>query len=289
MGIIDERLHVIIEDSKEDVYQVPESVFPRPESEENDSASAKSALKFSMTQKPFSFKVTRRATDEVIFDTSNSPLIFESQYLRLRTSLPDEPSLYGLGEHSDPLRLQTEDLVTTLWNRDAFGIPPGTNLYGSHPVYYDHRGRSGTHGVFLLNSNGMDVKVGSEDGDNGKKYLEYNTLGGVLDFYFMAGPTPKEVASQYAEVVGLPAMMPYWGFGVRLSRPYRSSPLTYMEISMLIESSFINAGMATGTLLMLPRWSTTIARLVSPWKLCGRISTTWTDAKSSHWTRSASP
>ncbi|EGE08930.1 alpha-glucosidase [Trichophyton equinum CBS 127.97] len=213
-----ERLHVIIEDSKEDVYQVPESVFPRPESEENNSLKTKSALKFSMTQKPFSFKITRRATDEVVFDTSGFPLIFESQYLRLRTSLPDEPNLYGLGEHSDPLRLQTEDLVTTLWNRDAFGIPPGTNLYGSHPVYYDHRGKAGTHGVFLLNSNGMDIKIGSDNGGNGKKYLEYNTLGGVFDFYFMAGPTPKEVASQYAEVVGLPAMMPYWGFGFHQCR-----------------------------------------------------------------------
>ncbi|EEQ27204.1 putative alpha-glucosidase [Microsporum canis] len=212
------RLHVIIEDSKEDVYQVPESVFPRPGFEESAGASKKSMLKFTFTKEPFSFKVTRRATGEVIFDTAGSALIFESQYLRLRTSLPVEPNLYGLGEHSDPLRLKTDGLVTTLWNRDAYGIPPGTNLYGSHPVYYDHRGKSGTHGVFLLNSNGMDIKVGSDENSSGSKYLEYNTLGGVLDFYFMAGPTPKDVASQYAEVVGLPAMMPYWGFGFHQCR-----------------------------------------------------------------------
>ncbi|KAF3481155.1 alpha-glucosidase [Arthroderma uncinatum] len=212
------RLHVSIEDSKEDVYQVPESVFPRPESKADINAQWKSALRFSFTEEPFSFKITRRATGEVLFDTSGSTLIFESQYLRLRTSLPDEPNLYGLGEHSDPLRLKTDDLVTTLWNRDAYGIPPGTNLYGSHPVYFDHREKSGTHGVFLLNSNGMDVKVGSDEGNGGKKYLEYNTIGGVFDFYFMAGPTPKEVASQYAKVVGLPAMMPYWGFGFHQCR-----------------------------------------------------------------------
>ncbi|KAK2855535.1 hypothetical protein FQN49_005102, partial [Arthroderma sp. PD_2] len=212
------RLHVLIEDSKEDVYQVPESVLPRPGPEEGSNAQWRSAIRFSFTEEPFSFKITRRSTDEVLFDTSDSALIFESQYLRLRTSLPDEPNLYGLGEHSDPLRLETDGLVTTLWNRDAFGIPPGTNLYGSHPVYYDHRGKSGTHGVFLLNSNGMDVKVGSDEDGDGKKYLEYNAIGGVFDFYFMAGPTPKEVASQYADVVGLPAMMPYWGFGFHQCR-----------------------------------------------------------------------
>ena len=58
----------------------------------------------------------------------------------------------------------------------------------------------------------MDVKINSTDGRD--QYLEYNTLGGVLDFYFLAGgATPVDVARQYAEVVGLPAMMPYWGFG----------------------------------------------------------------------------
>ena len=58
----------------------------------------------------------------------------------------------------------------------------------------------------------MDVKINNTQADG--QYLEYNTLGGVFDFYFMAGPTPVNVASQYANIVGLPAMMPYWGLGV---------------------------------------------------------------------------
>lgn len=107
--------------------------------------------------------------------------------------------------------LNTTNYIRTLWSRDAVTIPPGTNLYGNHPIYFDHRGADGTHGVFLLNSNGMDIKI-NNTAETGQ-YLEYNTLGGVLDFYFIAGPTPVEVAQQYAEIVGLPAMMPYWGFG----------------------------------------------------------------------------
>jgi alpha-glucosidase len=50
--------------------------------------------------------------------------------------------------------LNTSNYVRTTWNRDAFLVPSGTNLYGDHPVYFDHRNENGTHGVFLLNSNG---------------------------------------------------------------------------------------------------------------------------------------
>jgi alpha-glucosidase (family GH31 glycosyl hydrolase) len=72
--------------------------------------------------------------------------------------------------------------------------------------------------VFFLNSNGMDIKI--DQADDGRQYLEYNTIGGVLDFYFLAGPTPKEVAKQYSEVVGLPAMQAYWTFGVCSKKPW---------------------------------------------------------------------
>lgn len=80
-------------------------------------------------------------------------------------------------------------------------------------MYYDHRGQHGTHGVFLLNSNGMDIKI--DKTKDGKQYLEYNTLGGVFDFYFFTGATPKDASIEYAKVVGLPAMQSYWTFGVR--------------------------------------------------------------------------
>ena len=126
--------------------------------------------------------------------------------------MPDDPNIYGLGESTDSFKLNTTDYTRTLWNRDAYGTPPGTNLYGSHPLYLDHRA-DGDHGVFLLNSNGMDVKLNKT---NGRNYLEYNTLGGVFDLYFLAGSSSTDVSQQYAQIAGLPAMMPYWGFGVRL-------------------------------------------------------------------------
>ncbi|GAB1217898.1 hypothetical protein ATERTT37_007141 [Aspergillus terreus] len=208
----DERLHVMIYDANEQVYQVPESVVPRVEGRKG--ARPHSALKFTYEEEPFSFTVTR--DDEVLFDTSASNLIFQSQYLNLRTWLPEDPYLYGLGEHTDSLRLPTTNYTRTIWNRDSYGVPQNSNLYGAHPVYYDHRGESGTHGVFLLNSNGMDIRI--DKTEDGQQYLEYNTLGGVFDFYFFTGSTPKETSMEYSKIVGLPAMQSYWSFGLHQCR-----------------------------------------------------------------------
>ncbi|KAI1317765.1 putative alpha-glucosidase [Xylariaceae sp. FL0255] len=208
------RLHVIIEDVARQVYQVPSSVFTRPAA--SSVSSSKSEIEFKYVANPFSFSVVRKSNGDVLFDTSAASMVFESQYLRVRTSLPENPSLYGTGEHTDPFMLNTTNYTRTIWNRDAFEIPTGTNLYGDHPVYYDHRGAKGTHAVFLLNSDGMDIKINNTNGQD--QYLEYNVIGGVMDLYFLAGPTPIEVAQQYSEVVGKSALMPYWGLGFHQCR-----------------------------------------------------------------------
>lgn len=47
------------------------------------------------------------------------------------------------------------------------------NLYGSHPFYMDLRSGTGNaHGVFLLNSNGMDVGIAPAS-------LTYRVIGGA--------------------------------------------------------------------------------------------------------------
>jgi alpha-glucosidase len=39
--------------------------------------------------------------------------------------------------------------------------------------------------------------------------IEYRLLGGTLDFYFLAGPTPRAVIEQYSAIVGTPTWQPY--------------------------------------------------------------------------------
>ena len=174
-------------------------------------------IQFNYTASPFSFSIYRTSTREVLFSAVSHPIIFERQYLRVKTNLPNNANIYGLGEHTNPFRHPTDNTTLTLWSRDAYGVPTGTNLYGNHPVYFEH-GTTGTHAVFLLNSNGMDIKI-TNSGPGGTT-LEYNVIGGILDFYFFAGSEedPGEVARQHAEVAGLPAEVPYWSFGFHQCR-----------------------------------------------------------------------
>ncbi|KAK7679584.1 hypothetical protein QCA50_017294 [Cerrena zonata] len=208
------RIHVKITDASKERYEVPESVLPRPKADPFTLPHT-SAIQFNYTTSPFSFSIIRNSNKEVLFSTGSHPIIFEPQYLRVKTDLPANPNLYGLGEHTDSFRLSTHNYTRTLWSRDAYGVPNNTNLYGNHPIYYEHR-TTGTHGVFLTNSNGMDIKIDDTNGTS----LEYNVIGGILDFYFLAGSetNPAEVTKQYSEITGTPAEVPYWGFGFHQCR-----------------------------------------------------------------------
>lgn len=123
-------------------------------------------------------------------------------------------NIYGPGEIVSEygFRRSTKKDRTTLWNRDA-GNPVDENIYGTQALYVSSTpGQdAATFGVFLLNSHAMELITASE-------VLTYNLLGGTLDFYFIAGPTPLDVVRQHAQVVGTPTRMPFWAFGLHMCR-----------------------------------------------------------------------
>ncbi|CAH2328973.1 lysosomal alpha-glucosidase [Pelobates cultripes] len=167
----------------------------------------------------------------VIVNTTVAPLLFADQFLEISTSLASE-YLYGLGEHLTSLNHDLKWNRLTFWNRDL--IPAkNSNLYGTHPFYLSMEKDGSAHGVFLLNSNAMDVLLQEAPA------LTWRTTGGIFDFYVFLGPEPKSVIRQYHEVIGFPFMPPYWGLGFHLSRwGYTSTKMTREAVENMTAAGF---------------------------------------------------
>lgn len=157
------------------------------------------------------FKILRRSDEAIIFDAMNlQTMIFADQFIQFSSLLPSK-NIYGLGEHRSSMKLSTEWKRFTMFNHDS--IPTeDLNLYGMHPFYMNVENSTKAHGVFLLNSNAMEVILQPYPA------ITYRTIGGILDFYIVLGPSPRDVVRQYTEIIGRPFMPPYWGLGFHLCR-----------------------------------------------------------------------
>ncbi|XP_029815980.1 lysosomal alpha-glucosidase, partial [Manacus vitellinus] len=101
------------------------------------------------------------------------------------------------------------------------------------PFYLVMEDDGSAHGVFLLNSNAMDVLLQPSPA------LTWRTTGGILDFYIFLGPDPKSVVRQYLDVVGFPFMPPYWGLGFHLCRwGYSSTDITRQVVANMTAARF---------------------------------------------------
>ncbi|XP_015783663.1 lysosomal alpha-glucosidase [Tetranychus urticae] len=207
-GLDDERLRIRFVDAEKDRFEVPMPFFNVSEAEQFNSTLYKITI-----NQDGKLLVSRTSTGTVIFNADLSTLIYSDKFIQLSVRVPSQ-YLYGLGEHKASFK---KDL--TGWNRYTMfardiGPTEGVNLYGSYPFYImpEDDDSMNAHGVFLLNSNAMDVITQSTPA------ITYLTIGGILDFFLFLGPTASQVARQNINLIGRPVLQPYWSFGFHLCR-----------------------------------------------------------------------
>ncbi|MFE3518805.1 alpha-xylosidase [Streptomyces sp. NPDC059166] len=120
-------------------------------------------------------------------------------------------NIYGLGERFTPYvkNGQTVDI----WQAD--GGTSSEQAYKNIPFYMSSRG----YGVFVNHPGKVSFEVGSESVGQ----VQFSVEDQSLEYYVVAGPTPKDVLTRYTALTGRPALPPAWSFGLWLTTSFCTS------------------------------------------------------------------
>jgi alpha-glucosidase len=127
--------------------------------------------------------------------------------------LPQE-GYFGFGQRTGKLDRRHRRLTHWTVDRSSPGHSRGDdNLYQAHPVLVALRPEL-AWGLFLHSTWYSAFDVGAETED----VLTLFTLGGELDYFLLAGPTPAAVVEQLTRLTGRPSLPPLWALGYHQSR-----------------------------------------------------------------------
>ncbi|MCT2594862.1 alpha-xylosidase, partial [Streptomyces sp. N2-109] len=116
--------------------------------------------------------------------------------------------VYGLGERFTPFVKNGQSVE--IWQAD--GGTSSEQAYKNIPFYLSSRG----YGVFVNHPGHVSIEAGSE----AVGQMQFSVTDQSLEYYLIAGPTPKQVLERYTALTGRPALPPPWSFGLWLSTSF---------------------------------------------------------------------
>ncbi len=131
-----------------------------------------------------------------------------STFVREQLDLGIGEYVYGLGERFTPFVKNGQ--VVDIWNED--GGTSSEQAYKSVPFYLSNRG----YGLFVNHPEKVSFEIASENVSK----VQFSVAGEYLDYFVIAGETPKQALSRYTELTGRPALPPAWSFGLWLTTSF---------------------------------------------------------------------
>ncbi|WP_334152887.1 alpha-xylosidase [Microbacterium sp.] len=116
--------------------------------------------------------------------------------------------IYGLGERFGPLVKNGQSVE--VWNAD--GGTSSEQAYKNVPFHLSNRG----YGVLVNDPGHVSYEIGSEAVER----VQFSVSGEVLEYFVIAGPTPKDVLGRYTALTGRPPVVPAWSYGLWLSTSF---------------------------------------------------------------------
>lgn len=156
--------------------------------------------------------ITRPDGAVILADAPSGGVEVGDRGFTLAKAAAEDEHYFGLGDRAGPLDRRGRTYV--LWNSDTFGFQEGEDpLYKSIPFFIGFR-RGQAFGMLLDNTFRSSFDFAHVDPDT----VRIGAAGGPIDYYVVAGPTPKDVVSAYAWLTGPAPLPPLWAFGYQQSR-----------------------------------------------------------------------
>jgi alpha-glucosidase len=176
-----------------------------------------SALRVTLAHAPFRIAFASADGQSLDEDDPGRGIAFSGRATQVWKRLREDEHVYGLGEKTGDLDKRGRyrgGYNYAMWNSDTFAYSDDTDpLYVSVPFFIVMRGGR-AHGIFLDNTFRTTFDIGHAD----PGLLSFGAVDGALDYYFIDGPTPKDVVQRYTELTGRMPLPPMWALGYHQSR-----------------------------------------------------------------------
>jgi alpha-glucosidase len=174
-------------------------------------------LTVSLQHSPFRVSFADASGNSLDEDDPEKGIAYSGRTVRVWKRLRDDEQVYGLGEKNGRLNKRGRQLGGynyTMWNSDTFAYESDTDpIYVSVPFFMVLRqGRS--HGIFLDNTYRTNFDIGHQS----QGLLAFGADGGELNYYFIDGPTPRNVLERFTVLTGRMPLPPLWALGYHQCR-----------------------------------------------------------------------
>jgi alpha-glucosidase len=145
-------------------------------------------------------------------DDFKKGMAWDDDKVKVWKQMPTDEYYYGFGEKTGTLEKTGYALEN--WNTDIPAYKSDQDpLYKSVPFYMAIRNGS-AYGIFFDNNYKTYFDVGKDN----KNILSFSADGGELNYYFINGPSPKDVSKNYSKIIGTMPLPPKWALGYQQSR-----------------------------------------------------------------------
>jgi alpha-glucosidase len=192
------------------------------------------ALDVRVEREPLRIVIRDLEGNVISADAVGHPTKFQASGFSVYKQMPGGEHYFGLGDKTGAF--DRREQAYTLWNTDIGPQESVDPLYKAIPFFLGIKGTR-SYGIFLDNT----WRTWFDFGKQARDAYAFGAEGGPLDYYFIDGPTPKQVLQGYAYLTGKPPLPPLWALGFQQSRYSYTPESRVREIATRLRNDRIPA------------------------------------------------